>query len=844
MKAIGIKKIVKIIVLTLLGLSVIISLLVYTMADKIEAGILKEVNKKLAVEGSYKKAGVVFWKTFPRVSIELTELVLKESTPITEEPLITAKKLYLQLNIFKALRGNYELSRVKGEQVHLYMALKNKQNNFTLFKEDTTQSSQEAFQINLKSIAFSDLHFKYADWDDQDFIDLEFDWLQTEGKLDPSSVYFAIEAKAHSHYITLSNEDWAKDKELQINTKLHYNIDQEVLSIEKGSLSIFSTQFNLDGMLALGNRDSINLQLETRGSEIQVLAGLLPQSMATPLQKYKSSGGFSANIHLYGSFKNNASPNIDAHVKILDGTLTPPGSNTRMEQIHVHMRYLDLYGQEALIQIPNLSFTIENQSIKARLDIHNPEFPRVDGQVEGSLNLESLSAFLPQGSPQMSGHIECGFKVQGLIEQMGTQYFTDRGLDGFIQCKNVSLSLPIPSPEQPLELQNCNGKWELQGNSIFSNAFNGKLNGQNWNLAARIENLLPYWFQNKKLRIGGNLELQGFEWKDPNRVGPKHNSNPENQEPTDLFELFPQNIEMDMEVKLGSLQYNNAQWKNGSVQVLANHKKIDLRNFELHMAGGKVMGNAFATPRENNQVYLNVKCEANQIRVEQLLKDLDNLGQNEITSENLSGTLSFKTQCVILIDRNGTINKEDIYAFSEVKIEEGALKNYEAMRSLSDYAEVKELEHIRFSTLENTFEVREGQINFPFMFMGSNVLNLSIKGKHHFDNYMDYTFKIKLSDALAAKYKIRSRKAADDFEDLGNKGVALYINMTGYADDLKFSLQKVGGRPVIIPEKVAEEAKQARKEFKEVIGREFSEEKRIKEKERQAEEENIEWDEW
>jgi hypothetical protein len=130
------------------------------------------------------------------------------------------------------------------------------------------------------------------------------------------------------------------------------------------------------------------------------------------------------------------------------------------------------------------------------------------------------------------------------------------------------------------------------------------------------------------------------------------------------------------------------------------------------------------------------------------------------------------------------------------------------------------------------------------MDIGNNVLNLRIKGKHHFDNYMDYTLRIKLSDALAAKYKIRSKKQKEDYEDLGDKGIALFISVKGYADNLEFKLEKIGGRPTIINETVVEDAKQAKQEFKETIKQEFSAEKREERKRKDAEQEKVDWDEW
>jgi hypothetical protein len=131
------------------------------------------------------------------------------------------------------------------------------------------------------------------------------------------------------------------------------------------------------------------------------------------------------------------------------------------------------------------------------------------------------------------------------------------------------------------------------------------------------------------------------------------------------------------------------------------------------------------------------------------------------------------------------------------------------------------------------------------MDMGNSVINLKIKGNHSFDNYMDYTFRVRLSEALASKYKWRSRKNKEEFEDFGDKGVALFINMKGYPDDLKFSVEKIGTTiPKVSGNTIVETLGTEKNELKDIIRTEFSKEKREERDKEKAEKESVDWDEF
>jgi hypothetical protein len=71
----------------------------------------------------------------------------------------------------------------------------------------------------------------------------------------------------------------------------------------------------------------------------------------------------------------------------------------------------------------------------------------------------------------------------------------------------------------------------------------------------------------------------------------------------------------------------------------------------------------------------------------------------------------------------------------------GALINFDPVKQLSTFIELSELQNISFEQLDNEFFIRNNYLYIPQMEVKSSAADLSVNGKHSFDN--DYEYHVK-----------------------------------------------------------------------------------------------------
>jgi hypothetical protein len=90
---------------------------------------------------------------------------------------------------------------------------------------------------------------------------------------------------------------------------------------------------------------------------------------------------------------------------------------------------------------------------------------------------------------------------------------------------------------------------------------------------------------------------------------------------------------------------------------------------------------------------------------------------------------------------------------------------------------------IKFSKLENVIEVKNRVITIPLMAIKSNAMDISAKGRHTFDNQIDYTVGFNLRDLLV-------KKDQEWIEKDDGLGKSMYISMKGTVEQPVFAVDR------------------------------------------------------
>ncbi len=215
------------------------------------------------------------------------------------------------------------------------------------------------------------------------------------------------------------------------------------------------------------------------------------------------------------------------------------------------------------------------------------------------------------------------------------------------------------------------------------------------------------------------------------------------------------------------------------------------------------------------QVGCRLQSNFHHDNITELFKQFNNFGQSTLVDANLKGFANAQ------VDLSGTWSNtldadyNSIRSNCNMVIEKGELLGFQPLMSLSKFVDVKDLQHIRFSTLQSQIHIHDQKIIFPKTSIHSNALNLEFWGEHGFDYSIEYHFQLLFSVILASRRKHKEDEFGVLSNDPANRRSA-FIIMTGTVDNPILKYDKKG-----LKEKIKADLHEEKQALKNLLKEEF-----------------------
>ena len=227
----------------------------------------------------------------------------------------------------------------------------------------------------------------------------------------------------------------------------------------------------------------------------------------------------------------------------------------------------------------------------------------------------------------------------------------------------------------------------------------------------------------------------------------------------------------------------------------------------LHMdaAGGNVQLSGYFNGSDPKHIYLQPDLVLNEVDLDKLLFKFENFGQDHLVSENLQGQLTSRIKGKIRVYPDMVPDLDQSTLEMDVRVLNGRLKNYDPMLALSDYMGDKNLQNVRFDSLQNSLAIKKGKITIPAMTIESTLGHMELSGTHDNNQNIDYYVSIPWQMVKKAAWgklfgkkrdSISNQEQEDEIVEVDPNKKTKYLNLKvkGNTDDYKISLGKKKGK--------------------------------------------------
>jgi hypothetical protein len=766
------------------GIVLLISASLYFFHDRICELVLKEVNNELVEPIQVSEVSLVFWGSFPNLSIDLKDVYIQDrfSKSNSKDTLLQAKNIRLQFNPIDLWNEKYNIKYLEVTEGSLNLKTNaNGEANYDILKPAKTTSSNK-FDLKLKRICINNLRLVYQNATTNQQYKTTINNSMFSGNFNSDNYKLKAECDLFVNKIK------SGEVVLLANKKATFAI--EILVDNKtGTFQLPNAQINIEGLpfLVDGNvtKDSLSFKVHSKDILLTDLVNKLSLDEKKEVAKFEGEGDVYFDLAINGAMESTTPMKVNCQFGIKNGNLTEPTNHMKASDISLVGNYSNEGGvEDEYLKLERLNFKTAGGPFSGDLIIKNFSNPTYKGKANGNIDLRIVDGiFKFPLIDKIIGKLKVNASF--LVKQSKEDVIVQE-CSGAIQLSNVQIKLE----DDKRTFDQINGRISLLGNQIgiestslkvektdfniagtFNNIFNF-INGSGINLISNITNVADLGTTSKAQKIEGNR----------------------------IFAL-PDNIMGHVDLQLAQLTYENHRFNNVSGRMLIEGRRLNFPQLSCTNAGAVLSGSLEICEKTPEVFYLKASVHSKNLLFKPLFKEWHNFQQSVITDQNLSGTAEASLDFQAPFDLRSGVILKGIQSTLLLKVYNGHLKNVESFKDIVSSLRTKtgklvlgnnninefekKLSDLSFQTMENTIVISNGIIQIPKMKIVSSAMDMDVSGSHSFDNVVDYRFAFRLRDI---KQQVKNTEFGEIIDD--ETGFRVYMRMYGPLENPKIEWDK------------------------------------------------------
>jgi hypothetical protein len=792
----------------------------YFMQNKVAGLVLKSLNKNISTKFTVGSARLSFIRKFPNASLDMKNVVVFSSpgfdktgfTGINTDTLLSAGSVIAEFSIADIINGIYNIDRVgvrKG-RLNLFSDTAGRVNYE--ISADTTEKESE-FMINLDRVNVSEISATYFNLATKLAISGIIDEGRLRTRISGDKIDFTAKSSLRINLFRLYN--FIIDKPLAAGIDVNLHSSAKGILFNKSMLKIEGYEFGLNG--SFSSDDMLDLSLTGKNINISDIKKYLPEKHLEKISAYNPSGLLNISSKISGVLTRTLNPRIDINFTLSDGSVTYGSSLLTIKDLSFTGQFTNGSGmipKTSSLAIMDFKGMLGSSQYSGSLVLSDFDSLNGDVRLNGKIIPSDLKEFFALKSlSSTSGTIDFNLKMNGYIPDKEKYSVSDLlSLNPDADIKFNSFGIGFKNDK--IKVSNITGT-VLVSDSVNTDNLSLDFKGHKIEFRGNVHNL-PEWLSGKSvvLYISGDIisdrmlpdVLFGNQsGADTIRAGEK------------AFSL-PEDIVLDLKYRIGELNYKTFSAENITGLVSYKPKLLNFKTLKLNSLEGAISGNGFVVQNPDKSFVGKGTFDFEKINVNKTFTSFNNFGQDFIRSENLAGLLSGSVSVLIPADSLLKPVIKSVTAEGKYQLENGALVDFEPVKELSSFIELSELENIHFENLENDFFIRNNILYIPQMDVRSSAADLSVNGKHSFDNNYEYHIKILLSEILSKKIR-KPKPNTTEFGAIQDDGLgrtSILLKIANRGEDVKVTYDvKAAGK------QIKNDIKSERQNLKTILNQEY-----------------------
>ncbi|MEI3798636.1 MULTISPECIES: AsmA family protein [unclassified Chitinophaga] len=755
------KKILKIVGITMVVLILAAIAIPYFFKDKIIAKVKTELNKQLNAKVDFKDVDISLFRHFPRLAVGLEDLQVTGTGEFAADTLLAVKQIDVALNLMSVIKGDkmdiYNIALLQ-PRIH---AIVNKDGavNWDIMKPDTAavnpaDTGKSSFALSLQQYKIEDGWVSYDDR--QGNMELLVTGLNHQGKGDFTQDQFLLQTSTTAGGITfryglvpyLSQVKTTLDAGIQVDNNTN------TYTFKDGKASLNNLELALQGFFKLVNDSTYGMDMSFKApsTNFKDLLSLIPAVYKTDFDKIKTSGTAAFGGFVKGNYSPVQMPAFGLDLAVKDGFFQYPDLPKPVKNIQIAMKISNPDGvpDHTVIDMPTGHLEMDNTPLDLRMLVKTPVSDLyVDAAAKGKLDLSKITQFVKlEAGTNLSGLLDADISAKGNMSAIEKQQYDRFYAAGTLQLSNMLYK----SKDYPDGVKVNNLFLQFNPKNVTVKDLNGQYLGTNFEANGEVNNLLAYTFKNEPLDGQMNFkadEINLDKWMGTTSATSADPATAKKDSAAATPFAVPANLNLGLQANVNKIHYDKADLTNVSGKLLVKDETVTMQQLKANALQGTMeINGSYSTKASKINPDINLAYDVQNLDVQQTFNTFNTVQKLMPIGKFLSGKITSQLTMHGKLGKDMSPDLSTLTGDGNLLLVQGFLKQFAPVDQLANTLNVTQLKDLSLRDIKNYFSFENGRVKVnPFKVTVAGI-RMDIAGSHGFDQSLDYTLQLALPRSM------------------------------------------------------------------------------------------------
>lgn len=732
-----IKKLIKIVAITLVVLIGLIIAIPFLFKNKIIEMAKTEANKQLNARLDFTSADLWFLRSFPDFTLVLDSLEIVGIDDFEDEKLLDVERLELSFDFMSVWRGEtLRINHINAEKpiVNL-IADPTRGSNWDIMKptDDPEDADEESYELaTLKDYNFTNGEVHYTDYELEVFITAL--GVQHSGSGDFSSDQFALITLSDIESLTLTYGTIDYLRNVQTSGEVDLDIDLEAsrYTIARADLLLNALEAEGSGYVQMNDDHmDMNFELATTRSDVKNIISLIPAYYSKDFDAVQTSGRGDLTFKLAGQYSDSPSslPGFELDMKIANGRIKYPDLPKSIDQLNTRL-LITSEGKydydDMVIRLFPTTAEIGGNPISGQLTLKSPFIdPDIDAQFKGTVNLADIKYLIPveEGS-KYDGRVDADILLKGRKSTLDQKNYSDFNAEGQFKLTDFVWS----TSDLPYTIEVPQLESTLSPQYLSINSSTAQLGESDISFSGRLDNYLQYILGGDVIK--GNFNSKSRMLNINELAGPFMVESGEESDESNGFSVIelPSNVDMDLTVEADSMLYDDYELSQVKGRLTVKDKVAELENFNMQFMEGQVTAAGTYNVRNIEKPIVQFDFDVNDLDINQAAKKFNTIEVFAPIAQKTTGRFSGGIKFNSLMDQKFRPDLSTVLSQGRIKAEDIFIEGFEPLNELAKRLQISRLAKQNIEDLLLRFKIEDGRMNVEPFDVAMGDINAKITG--------------------------------------------------------------------------------------------------------------------